>query len=83
MNFIPKYYGTSNIFTTPDLYSNANKSFVRNLSYVGYINVQENFLQILRQILNDNEITINRLNEFKCSTTTTVTIEEEDFVARF
>ena len=80
MTFIPKYYGTSNIFITPDLYSNANKSFVRNLSYVGYINVQDNFLQIFRQILNDNEININRLYEFKCSTTTTVAIEEEDFV---
>ena len=39
ITFIPKYYGTSNIFITPDLYSNANKSFVRNLLYVVYISV--------------------------------------------
>ena len=48
--------------------------------YVGYINVQDNLLQNFRQILNDNEIDINRLHEFKCSTTTTVAIHEEDFV---
>ena len=64
----------------PDLYSNAKKSFFRNLSNVGYINVQDNLLQTFRQILNDNEININRLYEFMCSTTTTVSIQEEDFV---
>ena len=64
MTFFPKYYGASNIFITPDLYRN----------------VQDNFLQIFRQILNDNEININILHEFKCSTTTAVAIEEEDFV---
>ena len=48
--------------------------------YVGYINVQDNLLQTFRQILNDNEININRLYEFECSTTTTVAIQEEDFV---
>ena len=69
-----------NIFITPDPYSNASKSFVRSLSYVGYINVQDNVLETFRQILNDNEININRLNEFECSTTTTVAIQEEDFV---
>ena len=46
-----------------------------NRLYVGYINVQD-----FRQILNDNEIDINRLHEFKCSTTTTVAIQEENFV---
>ena len=51
----------------PDLYSKANKSFVRNLSHVGYINVQDNFLQTFRQILNNNEININRLYEFNLS----------------
>ena len=56
------------------------KTFVRNLSYVDYINVQDNLLQTFRQILNDNEININRLYEFECSTTTTVAIQEEDFV---
>ena len=69
-----------NIFVTPDPYSNASKLFVRNLSHVGYINVQDNLLETFRQILNDNEITINRLNEFACSATTTVAIQEEDFV---
>ena len=77
--FIPKCYGVENIFITPDLYSNANKFFVGNLLYAGYINVQDN-LQTFRQILNDNEININRLYEFKCSTSATVTIQEEDFV---
>ena len=75
---IPKYYGTSNIFLTPDLYSNANKSFVRIALYVGYINVPDNLFQTFRQILNDNEININRLYECKCSTLTTVEIQEED-----
>lgn len=67
INFIPKYYGASNIFITSDLYSNAEKSFVRNFSYVGYINVQDNLLQTFRQILIDNEININRLYEFEYS----------------
>ena len=39
ITYIPKCYGTSNIFIMPDLYSNANKSFVRNLLYVVYISV--------------------------------------------
>ena len=56
------------------------KTFVRNLSYVDYINVQDNLLQTFRQILNDNEINIIRLYEFECSTTTMVVIQEEDFV---
>ena len=64
ITFIPKYYGTSNIFITPDLYSNANKSFVRNLSYVCYIIVQDNLFQTFRQILENNEIKINRLYDF-------------------
>ena len=67
-------------FITPDLYSNANKSFIRKLFYVGYINVQENLIQTFRQILNDNKISINRLYEFKCSSSTTVAIQEKDFV---
>ena len=54
-------------FITPHLYSKAKKSFVRNLSYVGYINVQDNLLQTFRQILNNNEININRLYEFNLS----------------
>ena len=29
ITFIPKYYGAINIFITPDLCSNANKSFAR------------------------------------------------------
>ena len=64
----------------PDHYNNANKSFVRNLSYIGYINVQDNLLQTFRQILNSNEININRLYELECSTTMAVTVQEEDFV---
>ena len=80
ITFIPKYYGASNIFIMPDHYNNANKSFVRNLSYVGYINVQDNLLQTFRQILNSNEININRLYELECSTTMAVTVQEEDFV---
>ena len=64
----------------PDLYSNAKKSFFRNLSNVGYINVQDNLLQTFRQILNDSEVNINRLYEFMCSMATTVPIQEEDFV---
>ena len=77
---IPKYYGTSNIFLTPDLYSNATKSFVRNSWYIGYINVPDNLFLTFRQILNDNEININRLYECKCSTLTTVEIQEEDLL---
>ena len=45
----------------PDLYRNVKKSFVRNLLYVGYINVRDNLLQTFRQILNDNKTKINRL----------------------
>ena len=80
ITFIPKYYGALNIFITPDLYSNANKSFVRSLSYVCYIIVQDNLFQTFRQILGNNEIKINRLYDFECSMTTTVTIQEEDFL---
>ena len=80
ITFIPKYYGVLNIFITPDLYSNANKSFARNLLYVDYINVQDNLLQTFRQILNDKEININSLYEFECSMKTTVAIQQEDFV---
>ena len=54
-------------FITPHLYRKAKKSFVRNLSYVGYINVKDNLLQTFRQILNNNEININRLYEFNLS----------------
>ena len=68
-------------FITPHLYRKAKKSFVRNLSYVGYINVQDNLLQTFRQILNNNEININRLYEFKCSKKTTVPIQEQDFAS--
>ena len=80
ITFIPKYYDTSNIFIMPDLYSNAKKSFFRNLSNIVYINVQDNLLQTFRQILNDSEVNINRLYEFMCSMATTVPIQEEDFV---
>ena len=45
----------------PDLYRNVNKSFVRNLLYVGYINIPDNLIQTFRQILNDNKTNINRL----------------------
>ena len=57
ITFIKKY-GALNIFVTPDLYSNANKSFDRNLSYVCYIIVQDNLFQTFRQILENNEINI-------------------------
>ena len=76
---VPKYYGVFNIFIMPGLYTNANKSFVRNISYDGFINVKDNLLQTFRQKLNDPDLNLNRLYEFKCSRTTTVAIQKKDF----
>lgn len=56
------------------------KSFVRNISYVGYIKVKDNILQTFRQKLNDPDLNWNRLYKFKCGRTTTVAIQKEDFV---
>ena len=80
ISLLPKYYGVFNIFITPDLYTNAVKSFVRNISYVGYIKVKDNLLQTFRQKLNDPDLNWNRLYKFKCGRTTTVAIQKEDFV---
>ena len=80
ISLLPKYYGVFNIFITPDLYTNAMKSFVRNISYVGYIKVKDNLLQTFRQKLNDPGLNWNRLYKFKCGRTKTVAIQKEDFV---
>ena len=48
ISLLPKYYGVFNIFIMPDLYTNAIKSFVRNISYVGFIKVKDNLLQTFR-----------------------------------
>ena len=77
---VPKYYGVFNIFIMPGLYTNANKSFVRNISYDGFINVKDNLLQAFRQKLNEPDLNLNRLYKFKCNRATTVTIQKEDFV---
>ena len=64
----------------PNLYTSANKFFVRNISYDGFINVKDNLLQAFRQKLNEPDLNLNRLYKFKCNRATTVTIQKEDFV---
>ena len=44
MTFMPRYYGASNIFITPDLYRDVNMSFVRIFKKSGFIRVQNNLL---------------------------------------
>ena len=44
MTFMPRYYGTSNIFITPDLYRDVNMPFVRILKKIGFIRGQNNLL---------------------------------------
>ena len=80
ITLLPKYFCFLNNYIKSDLYTKANKFFVINISYVGFINVKDNLLQAFRQKLNDPDLNLNRLYEFKCNRTTAVTIQKEDFV---
>ena len=69
-----------NIFITPELYRDANMSFVRNLKEIGFIRVQDNLLQTFRKKLNDPDLNVNALYELERDTLTMLSFQKEDFV---
>ena len=53
MLFLARNNGALNIFITPELNRDAKKSFVRNLTEIGFCRVPFNFLRDFRYKLND------------------------------
>ena len=80
MNILPRWYSALNIFITPELYRDANMSFVRNLKKIGFIRVQDNLLQTFRKRLNDPDLNINALYKSECDTPIRLSFQKEDFV---
>ena len=80
MHFLTRNNGAINIFITPELYRDAKKSFVRNLTEIGFYRVPFNLLRDFRYKLNDLYLNINALYEFGCDKMIVTTFKEDDFV---
>ena len=66
MHFLTRNNGALNIFITLELYRDANKSFVKNLTEIGFHRVPLNLLWDFRYKVNDPYLNINALYEFEC-----------------
>ena len=80
MHFLTRNNGALNIFITPELYRDAKKSFVRNLTEIGFYRVPSNLLQDFKYKLNDSYLNLNALYEFECEKTVVTSFKEDDFV---
>ena len=80
MLFLTRNSGALNIFISPELYRDAKKPFVRNLTEIGFYRVPLNLFQDLRYKLDDTYLNINALYAFECDKTVVTTFKEDDFV---
>ena len=80
MLFLTRNNGALNVFITPELYRDAKKSFVKNLTEIGLYRVTYNLLRVFRNKLGDPYLNINALYEFECEKTVVTTFKEDDFV---
>ena len=73
---------SSPIFITSDLYLRANKSFVRGLSKTGFLQLTTEMVKELRKELNNNEIDLTKLYNFKNKSGRTQGLEfkKDDFI---
>ena len=80
MLFLTRNNGALNIFITPELCSEAKKSFVRNLTEIRFYRVLLNLLRDVRYKLDDLYLKMNALYEFECDKTVVTTFKVDDFV---
>ena len=80
MLFLTKNNGALNIFITPELYSDAKKPFVKNLTGIGFYRVAFNLLQVFRNKLGDPYLNVNALHKFECEKMVVTIFKEDDFV---
>ena len=80
MHFLTRNNGALNIFITPELYRDAKKSFVKNLTEIGFYRVPLNLIWHFRYKVNDLYLNINALYEFECDKTLVTTFKGDDFV---
>ena len=64
--FLTRNNGALNIFITPELYRDAKKYVVKNLTEIGFHRVPFNLFQVFRNKLVDPYLNINALYEFEC-----------------
>ena len=64
------------------LYLRANKSFLRAITKIGYLEPTDKMIEELRKELNNVQIDLSKLYDFKNKTSKTVTVElwKEDFI---
>ena len=80
MNDFDKKQWALNIFIMPELYRDAKKSFVRNLTEIGLYRVPFNLLWVFRNKLNDPYLNLNALYESECEKKVVTSFKEDDFV---
>ena len=80
MNDFDKKQWALNIFIMPELYRDAKKSFVRNLTEIGLYRVPFNLLWVFRNELNDPYLNLNALYESECDKKVATSFKEDDFV---
>ena len=80
MHFLTRNNRALNIFKTPELYRDVKKSFVRNLTEIGFYRVPFNLLRNFRYKLNDPYLNLNALYEFECEKTVVTSFKKNDFV---
>ena len=81
MHFLTRINDALNIFITSELYKDAKKSFIRNLTEIGFYRVPFNVLRDFRYKLNGPSQNINALYEFECDKTVVTTFKADDFVS--
>ena len=59
MLFLARNNGALNIFIMPELYRDAKKSFLKNLTEIGFYRVPYYLLQVFRNKLDDPYLNIN------------------------
>ena len=79
MHFLTRNNGALNMFITPELYRDAKKSFLRNLTEIGFYRVPFNLRRDFRYKLNDPYLNINALYEFERDKMVVTTFKEDDF----
>ena len=72
--------GALNIFITRQLYRDAKKSFVRNLTKIELYRAPYNILWVFRYKLNDPYLNLNALYEFECEKMVFTSFKEDDIV---
>ena len=79
MHFLTRSNSALNFFVTPQLYRDAKKSSVKNLTEIGLYRVPFNLLPVFRNKLNDPYLNLSVLYEFECEKTVVTSFKEDDF----